>query len=53
MQYLIIQKGEEPYLTEWFIPENNLVEGMTVFDMYNIKYIEYGVEWKEIEIDNL
>jgi hypothetical protein len=56
MRYLITTTdGKEPFLTEWFWPENhfNKKVGMTVFDLYTEQYMNDGVNWMPISIDHL
>lgn len=55
MRYLIIMKGHEPVLTEWFDAENNFnpdVE-MVVYDFSECSYTTNGIDWHEITIDHL
>ena len=55
MRYLITTKDNEPFLTEWFIPENNFNAelGMEVYDLAENKYTIDGYNWQDIEIDHL
>lgn len=55
MRYLITFNDDrvKPFFTDWFEPENNFVDGMTIFDMYAFKYSTDGNNWKEIMHDHL
>lgn len=53
MNYLIIGKDFEPFLTNWYGFENNYNEGMTIFNLLASTYSTDGFTWKEIEIDHL
>lgn len=53
MRYLVTSKKFEPFFTKWFTVENNLSKDMTVYDLHLNKYIKYGMDWTEIEIDKL
>ena len=55
MSYLITTNIQKPFLTEWFIPENNFNSGveMVVYDLAKNIYTKDGVNWEQIEIDHL
>ncbi len=55
MRYLITTKEGVPFLTEWFIAENNFDAnaGMVVYDLAKQVYTTDGEIWHEIEIDHL
>lgn len=55
MQYLIITKEHNPFLTNWYQYENHWVEGsfLMVFDTINYKYTKNGKDWLDIELDHL
>lgn len=53
MNYLIIPPNNPPFLTKWFIPENNFIQGMIVFDLYTKTYYDGDGEWKDIPEDHL
>lgn len=52
MRYLITTIEETPFLTEWFMPENNFSQGMIVYDLYKNKYMTDGKTWIDIEYDH-
>lgn len=52
MRYLITTIEESPFMTEWFIPENNFSQGMIVYDLYKNKYMTDGKTWIDIEYDH-
>lgn len=53
-QYLITIEGtNEPFTTNWFEYENHYVEGMTVYDLWNGRYTEDGINWKDLPEDHL
>jgi hypothetical protein len=53
MRYLITMPNEPPAVTPWFTLENFYVSGMTVYDLYQFKYCDDGIEWKDIREDHL
>ncbi len=53
MKYIIIPKDQTPFLTDWYIYENNYEEGMIVIDTHNETYTLNGVDWGVIEEDRL
>jgi len=52
MTYLILHEGKAFY-TEWFMAENNFVEGMTVFNLDADTFTTDGEKWQAIEFDHL
>lgn len=52
-RYLITGNNFEPFLTEWYDYENNYDNGMTVYDLVNLKYSTNGKDWCDIEEDHL
>ena len=55
MRYLITTPGQKPFMTKWFDPENHFkpdVE-MIVYDLSELKYTKDGVNWYNIEVDEL
>jgi hypothetical protein len=55
MSYLIIDKDKDtpPFITDYFIIENNYIDGMVVFNLNSREYTSDGVNWEGIEIDQL
>jgi hypothetical protein len=53
MRYLITHPDEKPFLTNWFDYENNYIENMIVYDLQNATYTVNGIDWIDIDIDNL
>lgn len=55
MKYLITTNKHKPFLTEWYIYENNYNADldMVVYDLVNNKYTTDGINWQDIEIDHL
>ena len=52
MNYLIIHNGE-PFYTDWFMAENNFVQGMIVINLRQAEYTIDGTTWIQIKQDNL
>lgn len=56
MNYLILYQGtheRSAFYTNWFDPENNYIEGMTVFNLLTHTFTTDGKTWKEIVQDHL
>lgn len=55
MRYLVTTNNADPFLTNYFMPENCFAIGigMTVFDLYNQLYMVDGKNWLEIKEDHL
>ena len=53
MQYLIIPKEGQPFLTKWYDYNNNYTEGMMVYDLDNFCYTTDGKTWNDLPIDHL
>ena len=55
MRYLITCDVMQPFLTHWFDAENNFNAdvNMVVYDLFSFKYTNNGVDWFEIQEDNL
>ena len=55
IRYLITTNDNQPFLTEWFDPENNFNKdvGMVVYDMLLEVYTTDGDVWNDIMIDHL
>lgn len=53
MRYIIIPEGEPPFMTEWYIKENNYIKGMVVIDTASNTYTKNGRAWYEMEGDHL
>jgi hypothetical protein len=51
MRYIIVHEGDV-WTTEWFLPENDYVEGMIVIDTHTNQYRD-NVGWFDIEEDHL
>lgn len=54
-RYLVTTKGDEPFFTQFFTPENHFVTdvGMVVYDLVGRLYTDDGEEWFPIEVDHL
>lgn len=56
MRYLITcnDGSFDPFLTKWFVPENNFDDGvgMVVFDLYKFTYTTNGKDWQPIKVDH-
>ena len=54
-RYLVTTKGDEPFFTQFFTPENHFVPdgGMVVYDLVDRLYTDDGEEWFPIEVDRL
>ena len=53
MNYIIIPKDSEPFITDYYTDENCFIEGMTVINLNTGEYTQDGKEWKELEQDHL
>lgn len=53
MRYLVTLEGWEPFMTDWFDPENNYLPGMVVYDLIDMVYTADGHNWKRITKDHL
>ena len=55
MRYLITTDYNNPFLTDWFVAENNFDYdvGMNVFDLLLLKYTYDGITWLDIDRDSL
>jgi hypothetical protein len=55
MNYLIVTNTYEPFYTNWFIAENNWIEGceMVVFNLMNHTYTTNGKDWHKTTQDHL
>ena len=55
MRYLVTTNVINPFLTNYFDPENhfNSEIEMVVYDLYLNKYTTDGKNWYELEIDHL
>ena len=54
MDYLIVTDSHEPFLTNWFNPENfNESDNMVVFNLRKWEYTIDGKTWNEIKQDHL
>ena len=55
MRYLITLPGQKPFMTKHFDPENHFkpdVE-MIVYDLFILLYTKDGINWYNIEVDEL
>ena len=53
MRYLITTDKNRPFLTNWLDYENNISEGMIVYDLHNYLFTVDGYNWLELEEDHL
>jgi hypothetical protein len=55
MRYLITSNADNPYLTNWFSPQNHYIVniGMVVYDLAKQVFTADGKSWQPIEIDHL
>ena len=53
MIYLVTHPNYAPFLTNWFDSENHFTEDMVVYNLLNNTYTTNGIEWIELNIDNL
>jgi hypothetical protein len=53
MRYLITHPDHKPFLTHWFDPENNWIDGQTVYDLTESRYMVTRYQWEELDIDRL
>lgn len=55
MRYLVTSTSYEPFLTDYFMPENNFNKDadMVVYDLENETYMTDGVSWQIIKEDHL
>lgn len=52
--YLItFSDGRKPFLSKWYSYENNWIEGMVVYDLYDSTYTLDGINWIDIIEDTL
>jgi hypothetical protein len=54
-RYLVTTNNLDPFLTDYFTPENCFAYGigMVVFDLYKQTYMSDGETWIELEEDHL
>lgn len=57
MRYLVTTKTDAPFLTEYFDAQNHFSNdpdvGMVVFDLQFFIYTSDGINWEEIDVDQL
>ncbi len=54
MDYLIVTDTNEPFLTNWYNPENfDEADNMVVFNLKKWEYTVDGKNWNEIKQDHL
>jgi hypothetical protein len=53
MRYLITHPDHKPFITHWFDPENNWIEGQIVYDLIECKYMAVRYTWEHTTIDSL
>ncbi len=45
--------NSEPFISDYFTPENCFAEGMTVFNLLKETYTVDGINWEKIKRDHL
>lgn len=52
MRYLVTQPHQEPFITQWFDPENNFNPGMIIYDLEYFTYFTGEYTWSnELQIN--
>jgi hypothetical protein len=54
-KYLItsVDGNTKPFFTNYYSYENNYVDNMIVYDLFNSEYTIDGINWLEIDEDHL